>query len=112
MAHSIGLAESGFAGLLYRYWFYDWLFRDASRGTLLERASAYRHNRERARWLPTYLRRWTVFGLACGGLGATLEAAAAPALIAAAVYLPCAVSVAVDAVTVAAWLGLRIAPAR
>jgi fatty acid desaturase len=47
---------------LYRYFFYGWLFRDADAGPGLERASALRHNRDQARWLPVYLRRWAIGG--------------------------------------------------
>ena len=47
---------------LYRYFFYGWLFRDAAGGSALERASAWRHNRDQARWLPLYAWRWLVAG--------------------------------------------------
>ena len=47
-----------FGTLLYRYFFFGWLFRDVNRGTVLERAAAWRHNQAQARWLPTYMRRW------------------------------------------------------
>ena len=57
-----------FSTLLYRYFFYGWLFCDVGRGTVWERAAAWRHNREQARWLPTYIRRWLVIGV---GLFAT-----------------------------------------
>jgi hypothetical protein len=40
-----------------------WLFRDASRGNLLARAAAYRHNRSMRVYLPGYLMRWTFGGL-------------------------------------------------
>lgn len=46
-----------------RYFFYGWLFRDADSGSGLERASALRHNREQARWLPIYMLRWIVAGV-------------------------------------------------
>ena len=49
--------------LLYRYFFFGWLFRDVNRGTLLERAAAWRHNQAQAHWLGTYVRRWAVSGL-------------------------------------------------
>ena len=39
-----------------RYFFYAWMFRDASAGSELERAAALRHNRNLSKWLPTYLR--------------------------------------------------------
>lgn len=103
------MEATSFAQLLYRYWFYGWLFRDASRGTLFERAAARRHNQSRSRWLPTYLRRWTLLGVLCYGTGALVEAVALPP-----VALPffCAVvlSVSVNAVTLAAWIGLRVVP--
>ena len=47
---------------LYRYFFYGWLFRDADCGSRLEQASALRHNRAQAKWLPIYLLRWAVGG--------------------------------------------------
>ena len=81
---------------VYRYFFYGWLFRAADRGSLLERAAAVRHNRERARWLPTYLRRWGVVGAGLliaqraseDALGsAVLSAAFAVVLVGVAVYL-------------------------
>lgn len=49
---------------VYRYFFYAWLFRDADQGTDRERALALRHNREQAKWLPVYIRRWVVGGAA------------------------------------------------
>jgi len=82
-----------FAELLYRYWFYGWMFRDVNRGNVLERAAAARHNRERSSWLPTYLRRWTVLGVLSFVAGVAIEA------------------VAVNAVTLATWVGLKVMPA-
>lgn len=66
-------AAASFGSLLYRYWFFGWLFRDASRGNALERDSALRHNAERARWLPTYMRRWLTFGFLMYALGGGME---------------------------------------
>ena len=62
-----------FTTLLYRYFFYDWLFRDASRGTPLEQAAALRYNLEQSRWLPLYLRRWSVITLLFYGTGWVIE---------------------------------------
>ena len=61
--------------LCYRYFFFDWLFRDCSRGSRLERAAAWRHNQTQARWLPTYMRRWVWCGLLLCMLGAFVEMA-------------------------------------
>src|SRR5829696_4550594 len=70
---------------LYRYFFYGWLFRAADRGSDLERAAAVRHNRERARWLPTYLRRWGVVGGVLVALQLAIEIALGSAALSAAV---------------------------
>ncbi len=59
--------------LLYRFFFYGWLLRDASCGTLWERSAAWNHNREQCRWLPTYLRRWGVLTVAFFSLGALCD---------------------------------------
>src|ERR1700710_120719 len=69
---------------LYRYFFYGWMFRDAQRGSQLERAAGLGHNRDHARWLPTYLRRWLVVGLGLAGLEAWSEQAFANAVVSAA----------------------------
>ena len=58
---------------LYRYFFFDWLFSDVDRGSFMERAAAWRSNREMRKHLPTYLRRW-LFVFFCGyGLGLVFE---------------------------------------
>jgi uncharacterized membrane protein YedE/YeeE len=62
-----------FGHLLYRYFFFDWLFRDVSRGSPLERAAARRFNCEMRRHLPAYLRRWIFVLIAGYTLGAGLE---------------------------------------
>jgi hypothetical protein len=102
--------QMAFRTLLYRYFFFGWLFRDVNRGTLLERAAAWRHNQSQARWLVTYMRRWLIFGGLLYGLGwvveLVLQAPAASALF----YIPGALSVPVNAVIGAAWLGLKALP--
>lgn len=105
------MQSTTFAQLLYRYWFYGWMFRDVNRGSLLERAAAWRHNRSRSVWLPTYLRRWTLLGLLCYALGWGLEPHA-PAPIALLFFGTCVLTVPVNAVTLAAWIGLKVMPAR
>lgn len=95
--------------LWYRYWFFDWLFRDANRGSWREREAALAHNLQRARWLPTYVRRWAALGALLFAIGALFESAgflfAAPiAFISACATTP------VVAVALAGWILLR-APA-
>src|SRR4051812_49820763 len=65
--------DTTFSSLLYRYFFFGWLFRDATRGTLFERAAAWRYNREQARWLPKYMGRWMAWGLSFYALGGIVE---------------------------------------
>jgi len=101
-----------FGTLLYRYFFFGWLFKDVNRGNLLERAAAWRHNRDQARWLPTYLRRWMWCGLFFYGLGATVESLLQAPAFSVLFYVPCALSVPVNAVIGAAWVGLRLVPAQ
>jgi hypothetical protein len=101
-----------FSTLLYRYFFFGWLFKDVNQGNLLERAAASRHNRDQARWLPTYMRRWIWCGLFCYGLGVMVESLLNAPGLSVFFYVPCALAVPVNAVLGAAWVGLRVAPAR
>ena len=97
--------------LLYRYFFFDWLFEDASRGSRLERAAAWRHNCHQARWLPTYMRRWLVCGLVLYCVGGLFEMVLGASLLSMLFYVPSALSVPVNAVIAVAWVGLRTLPA-
>ena len=97
-----------FRQILYRYFFFTWLFKDASRGNPFERLAAWRHNQAQARWLPTYMRRWLVFGLIFYGLGAFVETALASPMLSSMLYVPSVLSVPVNAVLVAAWAGLKV----
>ncbi len=91
------MPEPSLSTLLYRYFFFDWLFKDARRGDLFQRAAAWRHNHEQARWLPLYMWRWLCFGLILYGLGRYFD-------------VPASLSVPVDAVIGAAWIGLKAMP--
>ena len=95
-----------FASLLYRYWFFGWLFRDASRGNAFERDSALRYNVERARWLPTYMARWALLGILMYGGGGALEWLGLDAAATLA-FVPACVAVSVLSVAFAAWWVLR-----
>lgn len=99
-----------FRTLLYRYFFFGWLFMDVSRGSLLERAAAWRHNRQQARWLPTYMRRWLWCGIVLYGFGGLVELALGSPTLSAFFYVPSALSVPINAVIGAAWLGLKTIP--
>jgi len=96
-----------FRTLLYRYFFFGWLFRDVCRGSLVARAAAWRHNPAQARWLPTYMRRWLVFGVVAYGLGALVELVFGAPLASVLFYVPSAMSVPINAVTLLVWAGLK-----
>ena len=92
--------------LLYRYFFYGWLFRDAWRGSLWERSAAKRHNREQARWLPTYMRRWLVLMVLLFTTGLLVEVALQLPMGSALFYVPSVLTVPFTAVTAICWLFL------
>jgi hypothetical protein len=105
------MQDIAFRTLLYRYFFFAWLFKDASSGNVLERSAAWRHNRQQARWLPTYMRRWLWCGLVLYALGGFFELMLDAPGISAMFYVPGALAVPVNAVIGAAWLGLKAMPA-
>lgn len=104
------MQETAFRTLLYRYFFFGWLFKDVNHGNLFERAAAWRHNQQQARWLPTYMRRWLWGGLALYALGGLAELALAAPTLSVFFYVPSALTVPVNAVIGAAWVGLKVLP--
>lgn len=104
------MQDPAFRTLLYRYFFFGWLFKDVTRGNLIERAAAWRHNREQAHWLPTYMRRWLWCGAVFYGLGGFFELMLNAPGLSAFFYIPSALSVPVNAVIGAVWLGLKALP--
>jgi hypothetical protein len=92
-----------FSTLLYRYFFYGWLFCDAGRGNLWQRSAAWRHNRAQARWLPTYMRRWLVMGLLLYAMAWLVECVLHLPLLSAFLYVPSVLSVPFNAVTALCW---------
>ena len=98
-----------FHSLLYRYFFYGWLFRDANRGNRLEQAAALRHNCEQAHWLPTYVWRWVVLGALFFCVAAFCETILDSPQLSALFYVPSVLSMPINVVTAVCWLGL-VAP--
>lgn len=96
--------------LLYRYLFFEWLFRDVSRGSHLERAAAWRHNLSQAHWLFTYLRRWIGLTIIFYALGQLTEHGLQGGAFSAVFYVGSAVSVAVNAVIGVAIAGFKMLP--
>lgn len=92
---------------VYRYFFYDWLFRDAGSGSDRERAVALRHNRDQAKWLPVYIRRWVVAGAVILALEALSEHVLGNAVLSAALLVVLVLVVLFLLVSVICWAFLR-----
>jgi len=93
-----------FRTLLYRFMFFDWLFRDVSAArNRIERHAALQHNKYMSRYLPVYFRRWTVLATFDFGLGFLLERVAQATMLSAYFFTWSCVTVAGMVVIAAAW---------
>ena len=101
------MQETGFCTLLYRYFFFNWLFKDVGQGDVFERAAAQRHNREQARWLPTYMLRWLWWGLVFYSLGSIADLMLGAPSLATICYAAGGLAVPIGVAIAAAWIGLR-----
>jgi hypothetical protein len=99
-----------FRKLLYRYWFFGWLFADVNRPDVFERSSAWRHNVEQARWLPTYLRRWAMLTLVSYLVGVLLEHGLGAPVVSAVLYMQAIMGVMFNTLTSVILLGLKVLP--
>ncbi|WP_432262393.1 hypothetical protein [Cupriavidus sp. TMH.W2] len=104
------MQELTFRALLYRYFFFSWLFRDTSRGNRAERALAWHFNKARAHWLLTYMRRWLWCGVFFYGLGSVMELVLSAPALSALFYVPGALCVPVNVVIGVLWVGLKTLP--
>jgi hypothetical protein len=102
-----GRPDLPFSTLLYRYFFFGWLFRDASVGSFLERAAALQFNRERRIYLPTYLRRWLGLFVLSYALGILAESSLAAGIAAALCYGVTTLSLGIAASVARSWLVLK-----
>ena len=93
--------------LLYRYWFWGWLFVDVNSGDLLRRAAAWRHNVGRRRYLPVYMRRWCACVVVTFAVATAIEACDARA-IAAVFYFIAVISAVIEVNAGVAWVFLRL----
>lgn len=92
---------------IHQYFFYGWLFQDASIGSDLERAAALRHNRHSAKWLPTYLRRWSVIGYLMFAMGKWAERSLDNAVLCAVIGVGLVCVIVFLAVSALSWAILR-----
>ncbi|AEG91656.1 hypothetical protein [Ramlibacter tataouinensis] len=101
------MQEPAFSTLLYRYFFFGWLFKDIGQGTMFERAAVMRHNREQARWLPVYLLRWLWWGLGFYAVAQVVEFVLQAPALSMLFYAASSLSVPFTVAAAAAWVGLR-----
>ena len=106
-SHSASAFDPPFRTLLYRYFFFGWLFRDASVGSFLERAAALQFNREKRIYLPTYLRRWLGLVVLSYGLGTLAESTLTPGVAAAVCYAVTTISMTIAISIARSWLVLK-----
>lgn len=100
-------ANETFLSLLYRFYFFDWLFADIDQAkSLIERHAAWSHNFEMRKYLPAYLRRWGALGFAALLTGSLCDRVFEAELAASCCYTGFSVTIAVMAVIAAAWLML------
>jgi hypothetical protein len=105
MAHGQDAVGESLPSLLYRYWFWEWLFVDPRKvAGVYQRAAAWRHNVSQRRYLPIYMRRWLVVTAANLGVAAVMEKMLAWMLSAAVFYTNTCIAVCVLFVTFVGWL--------
>jgi hypothetical protein len=102
--------ELTFGQLLYRFLFFDWLFRDVNAARdLFERHAARQHNRRMSRYLPVYLRRWSVLAIFDFGLGVLCEKVVQATVLSAWFFTWSCVTVTGMVVITVAWVFLAFA---
>jgi hypothetical protein len=100
--------DKSFWQLLYRFLFFDWLFRDVgSARTRIERHAARQHNRKMSRYLPVYLRRWSFLAAFDFALGVLFEKVLQTGLLSAFFFTWSCVSITGMVVITVAWLILN-----
>jgi hypothetical protein len=108
VAESAHARSSSLREGVYRYFFYDWLFRNADRGSERERADALRHNRDQAKWLPVYMGRWAVAGALILGLETPFEHVLGNAVLSAALLVVLVLVVLFLLISVICWVFLKV----
>lgn len=94
-----------FRTLLYRFMFFEWMFADIdATKNLYERHAAARHNRHMSRYLPVYLRRWSVLTVFDFMFGMLLERGLQASLLSAWFFTWSCVSLTAMVVITVAWL--------
>ena len=97
--------EDRFGQTLYRFLFFDWLFRDVSRARdLYERHAVREHNRRMSRYLPVYMRRWSVLATFDFALGFLFERVLSATMLSALFFTGSCVTITGIVVMTVLWL--------
>ncbi len=103
-------AEAPFGQTLYRFLFFDWLFRDVSTArNLYERHAARAHNKRMSRYLPVYMRRWSVLATFDFALGFLFERVMSATVLSALFFTGTCVTITGIVVMTVTWLFLTYA---
>ena len=102
-----GVAGEPLWHLVYRYWFWGWLFLDVNTGDLLRRAAAWRHNVRQRAHLPVYMRRWLVALVLTGAVAVAVETLPGARVVAAVLYTGAVLCSVVQVTAGIAWAFLR-----
>lgn len=98
-------ANDSFLSLLYRFYFFDWLFADITQAKgFLERHAAWRHNLEMRKHLPAYLRRWGALAVVAFLAGSLCDRVLEAELAATCCFTGFSLTLAVMTVIAASWL--------
>jgi hypothetical protein len=93
--------------LLYRYFFFGWLFKEVGDATdPFQRAAIVRHNHRQAAWLPTYMLRWLWASLLLYGLAGAIELLFESPVMARWFYAGSAMCLGYVVSIVTAWIGM------
>jgi hypothetical protein len=99
--------DAPFGQTLYRFLFFDWLFRDVSAArNLYERHAAREHNRRMSRYLPVYMRRWSVLATFDFALGFLFERVLSATMLSALFFTGTCVTITGIVVMTVVWLFL------
>ncbi|MEP6656284.1 MAG: hypothetical protein ABJC33_03560 [Betaproteobacteria bacterium] len=103
---SYGAAAEPLCSLLYRYWFWGWLFCDVNQGDVIRRAASWRHNVAVRDCLTVYMRRWLTLTVVTALTAQAIESMAATAVVPAIFYTSAIVAIVIFAVAAVAWMFL------
>ena len=107
-----GTPREPLLSLIYRYWFWDWLFFDATHRDLLLRTAALRHNIAQRVHLPCYMHRWTVCTMIWLSIGFALESGTCQPWTIASAYTGAVLALLVLIVAATGWLLLTTSDRR